>query len=601
MAITDDFDTLFVGQYTRGNQGVLAIYGVTEGGTVKKVFDPYETLPSDAYGGSPVTGAAAVVGGSLVLPVLYLRDTGGRVEVDTHVLRISPQGVIETLAVFPLSTVGGFGFGASDSRDTGIAAGGSYAFNLGPSGNAFRSTDTILISPDGQVSTGINFVRDRLNEGYEGATAGLAMVGQTLFAIGNEQTPAGTTELWRAGPDGQKSLAFFDATLSITDLESFSGKAWFITAPPINGASASVLRSVGETGRSTQVGVGRNENVAFLDIDAGGLLAVTRGKDDSRGNRIISLAADGTFTVVLDDPDINEIVDIVGFDGQIYFVAETTTEPGYQLFRVGGTGLAVDVPIFRNGTTVGEANLDKVVVSGGSLWFTANMRVPDGFGGITLESGYFRLDADGTVTPIASLPRRYEGIEVITTLPFGIDVPDPIVGTADPDNLRGTERGDLISGLGGNDTLAGLGGDDSVSGGGGADIARGGIGDDTISGGDGNDTLDGGAGDDVLQGNAGRDRLVGGTGNDTLTGGIGPDIFVFGPGAGADRITDFADNSDTLVLLPALWGGGLTVAQVLATFGSIAGQTVTLDFGAEEIRIVGVQAIADLADDIAFA
>jgi hypothetical protein len=48
VAAGTDYQTLFVGQYMRGVQGVLAIYGVTPDGTVDKVFDPYEALPEGA-------------------------------------------------------------------------------------------------------------------------------------------------------------------------------------------------------------------------------------------------------------------------------------------------------------------------------------------------------------------------------------------------------------------------------------------------------------------------------------------------------------------------------------------------------------------------
>jgi Ca2+-binding RTX toxin-like protein len=578
-----------------------------------------------------------VVNGSLWLPMLYLFESDGRfLRSDSHILRFAPDGSVSTVAVIENASIGSFGSGG-DPLFTGAAAGNAFAVNVPKGiGSGQRAVDTLLVAPDGTVTTRIDFVRDAVAQGYRGATAGVEMAGSTLFAIGDEQTPSMSTELWRAGPDGRRTLAFFDPALTIIDLESFAGKAWFVTMPPINGVGQAVLRSVGETGNASRVNVGRNEIVAFLDTDAGGLLAVTRGTD-MQANRIIRLAADGSFTVVLDDTGLSEIIDIVGFNGQTYLVATRAGEGGYSLWRVGDGGLAVEVPIFRNGTTAGEANLDKVVVSGGSLWFQANMRVSDGFGGTKLESGYFRMDADESVTPIASLPRNYEGIEVISTLPFGIDAPDPVIGTPDPDNLRGTEAGEVISGLAGNDTLSGQGGNDTLVGGDGNDRLGGGTGDDRASGGDGNDrlgggdgqdslsggtgndsldgglgndtltgdrgndSLDGGSGADSLSGGAGLDTLTGGTGNDTLTGGADADSFVFGPGGGTDRVTDFADDADTLVLSQALWGGGLSVADMLDTFGNFAGGVVVLDFGADAIRIAGLSTVGQLADDVLLA
>jgi hypothetical protein len=54
------------------------------------------------------------------------------------------------------------------------------------------------------------------------------------------------------------------------------------------------------------------------------------------------------------------------------------------------------------------------------------------------------------------------------------------------------------------------------------------------------ETLDSRGGDDILFGNGGRDVLIGGCEDDTTSGGAGGDRFVFRPGDGDDRITDFA-------------------------------------------------------------
>jgi Ca2+-binding RTX toxin-like protein len=63
-----------------------------------------------------------------------------------------------------------------------------------------------------------------------------------------------------------------------------------------------------------------------------------------------------------------------------------------------------------------------------------------------------------------------------------------------------------------------------------------------IDGGNGNDTLTGSQFADTLRGGNGNDILIGNGGNDILTGGKNSDTFVFGPGFGHDRITDFAVN-----------------------------------------------------------
>lgn len=66
------------------------------------------------------------------------------------------------------------------------------------------------------------------------------------------------------------------------------------------------------------------------------------------------------------------------------------------------------------------------------------------------------------------------------------------------------------------------------------------------------------------EGAAGDDTLIGGKGDDTLTGNAGADSFVFKPGQGNDRITDFSDGEDTIDL-SAYTGidglGDLTITQ----------------------------------------
>ena len=93
-----------------------------------------------------------------------------------------------------------------------------------------------------------------------------------------------------------------------------------------------------------------------------------------------------------------------------------------------------------------------------------------------------------------------------------LDSIENVVGSPGNDNLRGSGANNRIDGNEGNDFIAG---------GARADYLLGGFGIDTIAGGGGNDTIEGGSG------------------NDILTGGSGEDVFVFKPGFGNDRITDF--------------------------------------------------------------
>lgn len=116
------------------------------------------------------------------------------------------------------------------------------------------------------------------------------------------------------------------------------------------------------------------------------------------------------------------------------------------------------------------------------------------------------------------------------------------------EHLTGSSRGDVLQGQGLANAIDGGAGNDRILGNGGSDTLEGGLGNDTLLGGNQQDTLRGGDGDDSLSGGSAIDILDGGTGNDTLIGGTGKDDFVFRPGDGTDRITDFTNGDDQLDL-----------------------------------------------------
>lgn len=186
---------------------------------------------------------------------------------------------------------------------------------------------------------------------------------------------------------------------------------------------------------------------------------------------------------------------------------------------------------------------------------------------------------------------------------------DRIAGN-DLANIIHSKRGnDLISAGGGNDKIDGGAGNDTINGGIGNDVVTGGAGNDSLTGLDGNDTVNGGAGNDTLTGGVGNDVLISGLGDDMLNGGAGIDVFtgnggadrfVFFNNASADRITDFANNIDTIQLDDMLWGGAVrTVAQVLSSYASVVSGSVVMDFGGGDVlTIAGLTNINALLDDI---
>ena len=182
---------------------------------------------------------------------------------------------------------------------------------------------------------------------------------------------------------------------------------------------------------------------------------------------------------------------------------------------------------------------------------------------------------------------------------FGNDGNDVLYGGIDADTLWGQLGDDYLAGDTQNDLLYGFDG---------ADRLTGGAGDDLLYGGVGADRLWGGAGNDILTGDTGNDWLEGGAGRDSLRGAAGADSFIFTPGtgglswgaAGADRILDFTDNVDTLVLDTDLWGGAQrSIAQILA-MGHVNGSQLVFDFGhGNSLIIAGLPRLSALADDLA--
>jgi len=110
---------------------------------------------------------------------------------------------------------------------------------------------------------------------------------------------------------------------------------------------------------------------------------------------------------------------------------------------------------------------------------------------------------------------------------------------------------------------------------------------DVLEGSGANNVLIGGLGNDRLAGLAGNDILRGGANNDTLTGDAGLDVFVFNPGEGSDRITDFTVGDDRIELRAANGLNDLAfvavVDDVRITFGALT--ILVEDITVAELRV----------------
>ncbi len=219
---------------------------------------------------------------------------------------------------------------------------------------------------------------------------------------------------------------------------------------------------------------------------------------------------------------------------------------------------------------------------------------------------------------------------VADTINLTINVQDApegavLLGTAGNDtNFRGTAGADIMQAGAGNDTVLGLGGNDVflATVGDGADSYTGSTGVDTIdfsaitaaatinlatgaasSAQTGADTLatienaTGGAGADTITGTTAANRLSGGAGADVLTGGGGSDVFVFGPGFGADLITDFGDvsgNQDMVSFSGFLF---TDISSVLSNATQAGADTVINLGGGDVLTLANYQLAGFGADD----
>jgi len=173
----------------------------------------------------------------------------------------------------------------------------------------------------------------------------------------------------------------------------------------------------------------------------------------------------------------------------------------------------------------------------------------------------------------------------------------------DADTVYGSDGDDTIGGGDGDDEIWSGAGDDESWGGTDQDTVYGGEGDDTLGGGPGQDEIWAGEGDDTVWGGTGGDMIYGGAGDDwidgkegadVLAGGPGADLFVFAPGGGDDRITDFQPGEDRI----RLTGAGLGFDDLSITSAPGGAE---VDYGSGTILLDGVDPAELSASDFLFS
>ena len=131
---------------------------------------------------------------------------------------------------------------------------------------------------------------------------------------------------------------------------------------------------------------------------------------------------------------------------------------------------------------------------------------------------------------------------------YGMTGADRLYGGSGSDRLYGGTSNDYLNGGSSNDRLYGQSGRDTLIGSTGNDYLSGGSSNDRLFGGSDSDRLFGGSSSDYLSGGTGNDYLSGGTGSDRMRGGAGRDTFRVQKGLGSDRIYDFTNGEDRILL-----------------------------------------------------
>lgn len=348
----------------------------------------------------------------------------------------------------------------------------------------------------------------------------------------------------------------------------------------------------------------------------GGLQAQILAPDGS--SSAAPLAIDTAGATGLDSPQVVALAD--GGFAVTWLTTAEDAEAGtstraivFQIFEADGTARSaltqVDFATASLGYAATLADVSLIALADGRLVMAWNTSFPDDLGGqrqsynLQVFSAYGFEDStpyglgenDGAVQG-SGLVALADGRFAASWTHDGVTETQIFDSRDQGIALTGKGLADSFVGSIYNDTIAGEAGADKISGWDGRDLLYGGAGADALDGGFGIDRLYGGVGADRLYGRSGADRLYGGYGNDTLNGGLGKDllgggqgadVFVFAPGDGRDRISDFQDGQDRLDLRAYHFAG---LAEATSHFSALA-DGMAFTFGSDVITVQGLTAL----------
>ena len=505
------------------------------------------------------------------------------------------------------------GTGAGETAPAGTTVGDGILFNLtGDDDLRLGGGNDTIFAGDGNdrlVGGGGNDILD----GGSGADVFIGLSGNDVFIGGgaegdtadySQDASSGAVQGIRANLHGTSS---FGGLAADTVVDSFGDTDSVSDVPNITATQFVDLVHGGAHGN--RIALGGGDDVAYghqgndnlIGQQGNDILTGDEGRDTLNGGEGIDTAdysqesgASGISVLLSADRatdsfgDADALVSIENVYGTIFDDSVSGDEAVNLLLGFGGNdtlyGLAGNDRLFgHNGADILSGGTDNDTVSGG-----------DGTDQVFGGSGVDTLNGDSGDDVVSG------GGDNDTA--FGGIGDDDVFGGGGNDSINGDAGADVLSGGGGDDVTRGGSENDTVFGGAGNDSMFGDGGNDTVSGGTGNDIVRGGDGNDQLLGGAGIDTLDGGAGTDALSGGSEGDFFVFGLAYDDDTVSGFQDDLDTIRLDDSLWGGGMTVAQVLATYATQTSPgIVDFDFGnGDTLRIVqgaGIS-VAALENDI---
>jgi Ca2+-binding RTX toxin-like protein len=545
-----------------GANGSQVVYEVFNHAGSVRTFETVVSVGTFFFQSEDSTVAALTGGGFVVAWEERTYQLAGTIIGEDEVLfrRIDANGVALDAPPVLADTTG------SVNRDVQVLGLQDGGFVLAYTDNEFGAGTDIhvrIFNADGSERIDLGRINNFTAGDQDKPT--LALLSNGFFVVGWQNQ--GGLKMQAFDPEGNEIAGEHqDAFSSMIDAEIAGladGRLVNVRSTTAGDGSGTSIRAQASDLVRTSTGDATDEALvgdALIDVMTGG-----DGNDTLTGGAAGDTLDGGTGDDVLDGGEGDDVV--IGGDGNDRIIAALGA--GNDAYDGGG---GIDTIVFSSATEAVAVDLSAAADQATGAEIGTDQIV--GVENVTGGAGNDTITGDG-----------------LSNVLIGAGGNDLVQGLGEADRLDGRTGADTLQGGDGEDTLQGGTGDDRLAGGLGNDTLVGGAGNDALLGQSGDDSLRGAGGDDSLDGGGGLDRLVAGAGNDTLDGGPGSDTliggadadrFVFSPGDGTARITDFEDGIDRIDLTAF---GFASVAEARA-FAANVGSDVVFTFAGGEVLIV---------------